>query len=85
VSDITEHELLQFRGLRSRVFHRARELFPRFHPGALDRGAEMTGFDYIPSVAGLPATLYIFTGDEERGCSVWAFPADPFLGDLIPA
>ncbi len=79
MDNITEHELLVSRGLRSRVFSRARVLFPVVYPEvAIDR-MELDSFDYIPGVAGLEGKIYItFQEGADRGPH--AFPAKLFIG-----
>jgi hypothetical protein len=73
---ITEHELLVSRGLRSRVFARARLLFPIVHPDVVP--GDLDSFDYIPGIAGLEDKIYVtFQDDDNRG--PYAFPARLFI------
>ena len=75
---LAERELLVFRGLRSRVFARARLLFPILHPEVESDGVTLDSFDYIPAVAGLAGTIYITLQDSQNP-GPHAFPAKLFI------
>ena len=76
---ITEHELLVSRGLRSRVFARARLLFPIIHPGVRIDAMTLDSYDYIPGVAGLDGKIYILF-QEGDDIGPHAFPSKLFIG-----